>query len=781
LTRQAKSLESICDRLRTDYATQIRTSATRITSSIPRGTSGVAFDAKLWIWWDSLEFNASQLERQIRLSIDGDRLEATYEAIILTDGKAVQPGLYEFEVAATSTEAKFKEDSRLTLGKIGRPGMPLERAARLLPANAPQFQGDQTPLNLPLWSALSATLVSFDRVNRKAEVAISCNIDQSFVPYLLTHSTVDLLNDVFLLETKNPKAFDWSKTSATIFSAVGDPPIAFADPNASKAMGITSSAKKSGSSAITPLARVLWEPHKLQNLSRMLELNAQRVASFAGKEHGLNQSQIAAVKHAAQFALTLIWGPPGTGKTNTLAALIHSLANDAANETRSLKILVTGPTYKAVEEVLERACRFMNRDQQSPASVFMCYSKGRNHGAGPIGLGKHLSYETLEFDDQDQTYARCANLLLNGKSTVIVGAQIRQARRFTRLHQADAAEIFDVVIIDESSQVPVSQSVSALATLKADSRLVVAGDHLQMPPITSIDPPAAAEYMVGSIQTYLTTRKFQTAVEPCVLATNYRSCSDLVSFAKRIGYPQSLEAEWKNRALHTISPLCDKAQYPSSLPWSEKFKVALSPTHPVVTLLHDDEVSSQGNHFEARVVAGLVWMLRQSVSENLDGKDFSGVHQLPSATEFWRKCVGVVTPHRAQRALVIRELEQLFPQEKNLIDEAVDTVERFQGGERHTIIVTFGVADTDVIAGEEAFLMQLERTNVAVSRAMAKCIVVMPSTLAAHIPEDKKALTTAFALKDYIENFCNIRTDATIEDGSSRIRGQLRYHRSTTV
>ncbi|WP_425514812.1 hypothetical protein [Comamonas fluminis] len=40
------------------------------------------------------------------------------------------------------------------------------------------------------------------------------------------------------------------------------------------------------------------------------------------------------------------------------------------------------------------------------------------------------------------------------------------------------------------------------------------------------------------------------------------------------------------------------------------------------------------------------------------------------------------------------------------------------------MLVSFGVADIDVIGGEEAFLMQLQRTNVAVSRAMGKCIIV---------------------------------------------------------
>jgi len=140
-------------------------------------------------------------------------------------------------------------------------------------------------------------------------------------------------------------------------------------------------------------------------------------------------------------------------------------------------------------------------------------------------------------------------------------------------------------------------------------------------------------------------------------------------------------------------------------------------------------------------------------------------------------CIGIVTPHRAQRALVVRELRELFPSDPpDLIDAAVDTVEKFQGGQRHSIIVTFGVGDADVIAGEEAFLMQLERTNVAISRAMAKCIVIMPMTLAGHVPQDKKALETAHAIKDYVEEFCNTEVIGDIVDGLSKRTAKLRYH-----
>jgi superfamily I DNA and/or RNA helicase len=170
-------------------------------------------------------------------------------------------------------------------------------------------------------------------------------------------------------------------------------------------------------------------------------------------------------------------------------------------------------------------------------------------------------------------------------------------------------------------------------------------------------------------------------------------------------------------------------------------------------------------------------MLRQVVSVDVDGASKAAHHRQPTADEFWGKCIGIVTPHRAQRALIIRELEKQFPGEKNLIEGAVDTVERFQGGERHTILVTFGIGDTDVIGGEEAFLMQLERTNVAVSRAMAKCVIVMPKTLAAYIPEDKKAIATAFALKDYIEEFCNVAVDTLLDSGTEKRWAQIRYHR----
>jgi hypothetical protein len=235
-------------------------------------------------------------------------------------------------------------------------------------------------------------------------------------------------------------------------------------------------------------------------------------------------------------------------------------------------------------------------------------------------------------------------------------------------------------------------------------------------------------------------------------------------------------AHYSDIAVHPLADLpTPAAGFPSTLPYWPELNVIVAAKPAVMTLLHDDDLSSQGNEVEASIVASMVWSLRATLSAELDGKEVGVVHSTPTPKQFWESCVGIVTPHRAQRALVVRELMRLFPAESAFINEAVDTVEKFQGGERHTIIVSFGVADADVIAGEEAFLMQLQRTNVAISRAQAKCIVVMPTTLAGHVPQDKKALLTAHAIKGYVDDFCTqeIPVKIMLPSGASRT-GKLR-------
>lgn len=778
LEKQCRALNSVVERLRADFKGQLKANAPKLNLSTPQGARNVAFDSKLWLWWDELQYQTNKLEAHQRLALDGETLEASYEAIRLVNGHQTgAPGEIMFDVQPGSTEAKLDDnDGFLALGKEGFPGFPLQRAKDILKPFSPPYPGDDSNLTLPLWSSLNVTLGRFDRGAGKAVVKLSNWRDNAFVPYLLANSTTSLIDQVFI--TKGQSPFKWFETSRKILLAVGDPPIAVPDAKAADAMGMKGPASP-GTDPITPIAKVLWNARALNSHSVVAKNAADKLADFAAAKSKLNASQRDAVAHAAEKGLTVIWGPPGTGKTNTLAAFIHGLVHEAAQSGAGLNILVAGPTYKAVEELVRRSVSVLDSDPASRADIYVGYSSSQV----PLTFSQvnnHLQLTSFNIHQSNQETQNCLNSLRTPGAVTIVATATMQAYKFAEwLCGRAVGPVFDVVIIDESSQVQVTTAISPLATLKENFRLVIAGDHFQMPPIMALEPPHEAEYLVGSIQTYLRTRPFNGgALDECPLEENYRSAEDIVAYARSIGYRQTLRSAYPYTSLHLLKtelPANSAAQV--SLPWSPLWTEIIDPSKKVVTLLHEDDLSSQSNLFEARIVASLVFCLREMVSAKLDGQRPVS-HSAPSADEFWNECVGIVTPHRAQRALVMRELRRIFKADApDLIDAAVDTVEKFQGGQRHTIIVTFGVGDADVIIGEEAFLMQLERTNVAISRAMAKSIVIMPTTLAGHVPQDKEALKTAHAIKDYVEEFCNTEIVSNIQDAGGIRSAILRYHK----
>jgi len=279
---------------------------------------------------------------------------------------------------------------------------------------------------------------------------------------------------------------------------------------------------------------------------------------------------------------------------------------------------------------------------------------------------------------------------------------------------------------------------------------------------------------VGSIQEYL-IRRFD--IKPVPLLLNYRSNSDLVEYARLLGYPAKLKAAFPTRDLQLWQAVetVTKAM-PPGLPITTAYEELLEPERRVTALIHEDVTSSQANEIEAGLVAALAYVTRQVIAKELNqGKATSKTAY--SEDEFFESGIGIVTPHKAQKALVVRKLLELFPKANpTIVFESVDTVERFQGGERDTIIVSFGVGDTDIIEGEEEFLLQLERTNVAISRARAKCIVLMPKSLAYHLPTDEKAAETSVAIKSYLDEFCANRKAVSIALGGDSRNGEVRWH-----
>ena len=114
---------------------------------------------------------------------------------------------------------------------------------------------------------------------------------------------------------------------------------------------------------------------------------------------------------------------------------------------------------------------------------------------------------------------------------------------------------FDLVVIDEASQMDVAASTLLVSKRRDDGAIVLAGDNLQLAPIHKADAPTGLEHLVGSVYGFARHRH---GVEPMALQVNYRSNETLVSFVKRaatgIAFTPTTATSGSRSAV-TLSPL----------------------------------------------------------------------------------------------------------------------------------------------------------------------------------------------------------------------------------
>jgi hypothetical protein len=780
---QGFALSSIAWRLRHDFGGRLKAQAPKIRLVVPTWTTGVAHDSKLWVAWAKFESAFGKASDHLLFLADPEEAEASYKGLrLIRVLHYLGNGDTEWEVSVDSINTKIQApDDFLCLSVDSIPGfLALPVWSVIAPAVLPPDLARLSQVHMH--KLFKASLVHLNRAARTAVVRLSRfwggiatdmlrlrqEVSTQIGPETRASCTLvpGLSNEIGVQRLQN------------ILGAVGNPPNAVAAEETRRALGAANRQPRPGTSAVTPISRVLWEALTLHDSFVRSPEESNQIAVEAENRAALNPSQREAVRVAVARGLTVIWGPPGTGKTKTCAALIHGIvvSEAAVRRERPYAILVSGPTYKAVGELIRRLAGGLAIDPTAPCKLYLIHSRWKDDRFEvPETRGAHLEVTATLADASLPDFRQMNADLETGDHVVLVAAVTHQCARIgeqlaeLRGHGQVLWPLFDLVLIDESSQADMTTAVGPLSLLKPQFQLVVAGDHLQMPPVVRCDPPLGAEYLIGSLQTYLIER-FRLQAAP--LLENYRSNSDIVAYTRRLGYPQELNAANPDTRSKLVRPI--EESLPSvaamGLPSSDGWSKALDPSHPMVAITYRDGRAGQANEFEADCVASLVWLLRQSSSRTLDGQGDSD-HGPWDDESFWKKGVGVVTPHRAQRAQVIRSLLRSFPASNpDLIEEAVDTVERFQGGERHTILISFGVGDPDVIRGEERFLMQLERTNVAISRAMGKCILFLSDEVANHIPDDRRAAASAHALRGVVDEWCLVRSGEMVQlaDGSER-------------
>jgi hypothetical protein len=97
-----------------------------------------------------------------------------------------------------------------------------------------------------------------------------------------------------------------------------------------------------------------------------------------------------------------------------------------------------------------------------------------------------------------------------------------------------------------------------------------------------------------------------------------------------------------------------------------------------------------------------------------------------------KSSIAVISPHRAQRSALQQRLADITGTGQPI--KVIDTVEKLQGGEASTIIVSATASDPSAIGRNVDFILNLNRANVAFSRTLNRLIVVCADTLLDHIP-----------------------------------------------
>ena len=764
-----RATESVLSRLREDLKGRLRSRAPKISEiKAPPMLRGVSADGQIWYAFARLNAQVASLEHSLAMATPVHEREAHYRAarldVELTGvdrdaaatslGLSWAPGRRIYRLGLNSREAKFEAGDFLC-------ALSPAASADFYSRRVKDFTGGRAlPDGVPPWihefasaGALTSTkILAIDREKR----LIAVEFDPSIDAFLRTiESTIDLTRDVVL----DPQVKDFlSDRLEVALKAIGNPPLAASA--GVPTIEVIGRAAPKATTAPIPVAEVLWDTARLATTSTGRDAAAVRARlEQVGVE--LNGSQWDALREAIEKRVALIWGPPGTGKSQTLRAILLGLILGAKAAQKPIRILVTSNTYDATDNVVLKTFRqVLDLGESATGEVRLVRLRSDAKEDAP-GLPPGIN---LLNDLKNPAIIDLHNLLSSREGSVIVSAPPQQVTKFAGLRGNAAAPLFDVILIDEASQMDMANAVLALAPIAEGGATIVVGDPKQLPPIHQVDAPVGFETLVGSVYDFVAGHRRVVSLD---LLENYRSNSMIVGLGRFAGYPVGLSSHFPDLriAADVPFPAVQPADWPNSLAFGSEFAKLLDPAQPITAFIYPEGRSSQWNEFEAQTVAALLWMLRGHLNASLTADPQAKGSGRHTSTSFWEKAVGVVTPHRAHKALVVARLQAIFEplrDDPRLIREAVNTVERFQGQQRDVMIASFALGDPDAIADEDEFLLSLNRFNVMASRPRAKLIVLASQEVINHLPGDIDVMRDSRLLKYFAETFLDRRTDVEI-------------------
>ncbi len=466
---------------------------------------------------------------------------------------------------------------------------------------------------------------------------------------------------------------------------------------------------------------------------------------FAGA--GLNADQRRAIGAALALAsgdLLLIQGPPGTGKTSTVAELAHAIVRRdffaATDDPTRRPLLILANTHRAADEVTRKLGARFPELRPYLVRVGLARAATDPEVREQILAERLRVRETLAKLDLDdpaglEAWVRLirAGVLIHDHAQIFVGT----------LAAANAPELrgltFATVIVDETGQATEPAALQALRHLPPGylGRLILVGDHQQLPPVVPDAPGAAplpplpaslrdAGFADGpGLKVSLferLARRYPRAL--ITLAAQYRMNAPICALISDLFYDGALHPANDHvataRLSHFLDTLTSQPPIPGPslttddvrlTPWTNVPLLFLDTSHDPAardTVRQWSRDESRDNPREAAIIADLVVGLFHATPRDRWGA---------LAAE-----VGIISAYRKQNNRLRAAIAARDAAIAALPGLRIDTVDRFQGGERQIVLVSLVNANDDNTIG--ALHADPRRLNVALSRARTKLIVV---------------------------------------------------------
>jgi len=460
----------------------------------------------------------------------------------------------------------------------------------------------------------------------------------------------------------------------------------------------------------------------------------------------LNDSQQNVFLNSFNERLTLLWGPPGTGKTTVLSAITLGWIERAQIENSSCVIGVGSSNWTAIDNLLYDIKDLINSRLKVKGEFDIPVEVVRVQSTSGDDFIDDLIADIKVYSDEADELKEKLN---NRSSCVILAGTWKQLYNLTKNAKGANAEVkkwIDLLLIDEASQVMVSHAAGYFLLLKETANVVLAGDDKQLGPIIGFQMENTNEGLFDCVYTFM---KEKHSVAPIAIIENYRSNTLINTWPNERFYENKLISKFENKKLEINIEPQKPENWDEQLRWNDFFLEILDPSIPVVIITYPGSTYTVSNPFEAQLASALVRLYKKHLPENISNDDFVN------------KKIGIVTPHRAQKSNIYNLLSQAFGD--GIESTIVDTVDRFQGQERDMIVCSYSVADKDFVMSEDEFILNPRRFNVSLTRAKSKFIMMISDSLLDYLPSDKKVAEDASHIQLFVRKRCKYLKNVDIE------------------